>query len=179
MPVCYSDLDCGANRFVYDKYCGTGSNVYWDYRVFTCRNPGTLQSYCAIQDTSTMVQQCSYGCYDAECLSEPLSYAEQLLTVRVDFLDSEVVQPGDTVFLGVTANSEVEGDLKELRITAAIQELGIRDTKGPFTLHSGETMSKTLVLDIPYSTPPGEYWVRFTVSNDDVERIIYRVITVR
>lgn len=111
-------------------------------------------------------------------MAPPLN-SEEFISVSAGFLTDEFAKPGDLVFLQVVVENNIRRPLDEVRITTTIQELGIRQTAGPFTLHSGESAARTLVLDLPYSTPKGEYWVMFTVSNDDVQRVIYRVLTVR
>jgi len=54
---CSSDCDCGANGFVDNTFC-TGNDVYKNYKVNTCNNPGTSNSSCS----SSLVPIFWYGC---------------------------------------------------------------------------------------------------------------------
>ena len=75
-------------------------------------------------------------------------------------------------------NNKEYMDLKNIRITYIIPDLGIRKRVGPFKLKRNKDIIKDIELEIPPDTPPGEYDVRITISNGQFKRVKYRVITV-
>lgn len=65
--TCYDDPDCGDDGWVGSTSC-SGGNVWQDWREYTCYNPGTENSYCDYDDTSTLKQICSSGdCVSGQC----------------------------------------------------------------------------------------------------------------
>ena len=66
---CFIDTDCGIDQWVGDVLCDglSGDDVYQNFKVFTCRNPGTLTSYCTDQVDLILKNQCSDGCEDGVC----------------------------------------------------------------------------------------------------------------
>ena len=66
---CAKNSDCGMDR-VGANYCLNG-NVYHDLTFFNCLNPGTSQSYCSSQNTTSLVQNCIYGCNNGACNPTP------------------------------------------------------------------------------------------------------------
>jgi hypothetical protein len=55
--TCSFDSDCGVNHFIGDTFCSS-NNVFKNYQVNTCLNPGTAQSSCS----QTTVPVLWYGC---------------------------------------------------------------------------------------------------------------------
>ncbi len=88
------------------------------------------------------------------------------------------VQAGDDLELWVGAENIADIDKSAVTFNAIIQELGIYETSGEFDLDAGEAEVKVLSISIPADTEPGTYYVRITISDDDVRRIIYRDIIV-
>lgn len=88
------------------------------------------------------------------------------------------VHAGDDLELWVGAENIADIDKSAVTFNAVIQELGIYETSGEFDLDAGEAEVKVLTLSIPADTEPGTYYVRITISDDDVRRIIYRDIIV-
>ncbi len=88
------------------------------------------------------------------------------------------VQAGDDLELWVGAENIAGIDKSAVAFNAIIQELGIYETSGEFDLDAGEAEVKVLIITIPEDTEPGTYYVRVTISDDDVRRVIYRDIIV-
>ena len=65
-------------------------------------------------------------------------------------------------------------DLEDVKITVAIDDLGVYNSKKLDELEDDETESVTVLLDIPYDAQPGIYDLRVVVSNDDERRVKYR-----
>ena len=64
--TCFSDISCGKNGFLGDKYC-TGKNIYQDYKEFSCSNPGTSSSTCNSNVFPKLIEECSEACLNGEC----------------------------------------------------------------------------------------------------------------
>jgi PKD repeat protein len=88
------------------------------------------------------------------------------------------VRAGDDLELWVGAENIADIDKSAVTFNAIIQELGIYETSGEFDLDAGESEMKVLSISIPEDTEPGTYYVRVTISDDDVRRVIYRDIIV-
>ncbi|MFA6888660.1 MAG: PKD domain-containing protein [Candidatus Woesearchaeota archaeon] len=88
------------------------------------------------------------------------------------------VKAGDTVELYIGAENIADIDKDTVAFNAIIQELGIYETTVEFDMDVGEKEVAVLSLDIPADTEPGTYYVRITISDDYVKRVIYRDIIV-
>ncbi|MBN2453908.1 hypothetical protein JXB11_00005, partial [Candidatus Woesearchaeota archaeon] len=77
----------------------------------------------------------------------------------------------------VNIENNYGSDLKEMHVVAVIPELGLRVSLGPFTIDDEEEATKRLLVDT-YGAEPGDYYVRITVSNDDIRRVKHRIITI-
>ena len=65
---CSLNSECGNNGFLNQLSCKNGS-VFDKYRVFTCNNPATINSYCSNSTTDQLKQTCSLGCTNGVCNS--------------------------------------------------------------------------------------------------------------
>ncbi len=97
----------------------------------------------------------------------------------IDMPNGDIVEAGDTVNFNLRFKNTGDIKLKNVKATALIQELAVRDSIGPFDLKKGDERTETLSLEIPEYAEDGEYVVRLTISNNDVHRIVYRFIVVR
>ena len=68
-------------------------------------------------------------------------------------------------------------DFQGGKIVILIPELGIR-ASSKIDVSSGGREFERVVVEIPDAAPEGEYWVRITVTNEDVRRVRHRVITI-
>ena len=64
--VCSTDVQCGTNGFTGNRVC-QGDDVYQDYTVYTCNNPGTVSSFCSNSSTLQLFEECSNGCTSGFC----------------------------------------------------------------------------------------------------------------
>ena len=84
----------------------------------------------------------------------------------------------DLFFMHVNVVNDGEKDLDDLSVRLLIYDLGIIFQSRSFDLNDGDTEGKIIFWDVPKNTPPGDYWVRVTVSNDDVREVKHRIITI-
>ncbi|MBI2564803.1 hypothetical protein HYV79_02330 [Candidatus Woesearchaeota archaeon] len=89
------------------------------------------------------------------------------------------VRAGDQLAITFSFENNGNENLKGVKATALIQELGVKASAGPVELSEGEHSREHLLLDIPENAQSGNYWVRFTVSKDSLKRVVYREITVK
>ncbi|MBI5391840.1 PKD domain-containing protein [Candidatus Woesearchaeota archaeon] len=88
------------------------------------------------------------------------------------------VNAGDDLELWVSAENIAGIDKNAVSFNAIIQELSVYETSGEFDLEAEDKETKVLSIHIPANTTPGIYYIRVTVSDDDVHRVIYRDIIV-
>jgi len=70
-PICSFNSDCGTDHCLGEaNYCFE-ENVYQDFVVYTCNNPGELDSYCSDNTLPWLLEECLYGCENGECIDEP------------------------------------------------------------------------------------------------------------
>ncbi len=92
---CYLNTDCGADYCAGANYC-IGNDVYQDFIVYTCNNPGTVNSYCSKELTPILIKECEFGCDDGECIKEPTD---------TEAPEIELIKPKDNL---KTENTEIE-----------------------------------------------------------------------
>jgi len=91
---------------------------------------------------------------------------------------SDPMGSDDLFFMHVNVNNEGTNDLDDLRVRVLIYDLGIILQTNPFDLDDKDTDGKFLFWDVPSYVGPGDYWARITVSNDDVNEVRHRLITI-
>ncbi len=67
--ICYKDSDCGEPSCGGPNYCMDG-DVYQDFNVPVCNNPGKNNSYCSSHVAPWLIQDCTYGCLSGRCIFE-------------------------------------------------------------------------------------------------------------
>jgi len=70
-PECYVDSDCGINHCLGGpNYC-LFNDVYQDFIVYTCNNPGQPDAYCSNNEEPWLLEECECGCENGGCLECP------------------------------------------------------------------------------------------------------------
>ncbi|MFT4303224.1 MAG: hypothetical protein ACMXYG_01550, partial [Candidatus Woesearchaeota archaeon] len=181
---CSTDLDCGVSSLSYS--CVDGNYVTTE-TVPTCYNAGVIGSYCVdlvVPTTDICAYTCddTFGCDNMQALS---TYADLLIEnfVFIDGgkivgLEDAVVHSGDDFTLGITFRNRGNTRLENVRILAAIPELGISRRIHRFDVEPGERVSTHVALWVPYDVVPDEYIVRLIVYDKDVRRVQHRYVTI-
>jgi len=65
---CSSDAECGEDSFVGEPYCAPSGNSIQDFSDFTCRNRGTIESYCFNETNPRLLDICEDECVDGSCV---------------------------------------------------------------------------------------------------------------
>ena len=92
--------------------------------------------------------------------------------------DKEYISPGDDLYIFLNFENNGNFNLKDVRLTAIIQELGIRSRTVKANANDGQQASKVLTLEIPEYAEPGRYWVEIVIDIDGNRRIKYRPIDI-
>ena len=67
--TCYDNSDCGLNICTEaDKYCDE-LELRHILTTYTCKNPGTEESYCTADINDSKIGDCIYGCSDGKCIA--------------------------------------------------------------------------------------------------------------
>ncbi|MBU1643912.1 MAG: tandem-95 repeat protein [Nanoarchaeota archaeon] len=184
----------------------TPSNNFLGVDSFTYEvtdNKGGYDSATVIVEVTEIKKQCSDGIdndgdglidfpYDPGCNNSndddefneeiketfltPPSYSLKFTAVK---FDKETVQPGSDVILHVNVNNAGTSDLSKLKIKVAIYDLGSIAASSSFNLNSSGSISKNLLVAIPYDAKEGLYLAKVTVGNDHYHHQAYRWILVK
>lgn len=101
-----------------------------------------------------------------------------LIFNKIRLVSGEFAQAGDTLELNFQLNNNRDIDLEDVKITATVPEWGIRRSVGPFDIDEDDSVTRSIVFDIPDDITPGEYDIRITASNDRLVHVTHRVITI-
>ncbi len=108
--------------------------------------------------------------------SETFSVGDLLVTSLI--VRSEYSKAGDTLEISMDLENKGDEKLKDVTVSATIQELATRKNIGPFDLGRNDEISKRIFLEIPEDTPEGTYYIRLTFNNDDMKRIKFREVVI-
>ena len=92
--------------------------------------------------------------------------------------DNGPVSVNDLFFMHVNVVNDGDKDLDDLQVKLVIYDFGIMLPTSSFDLNDGDSDGKFIIWDVPRDAAPGDYWVRITVSNDDVREVTHRIITI-
>lgn len=76
----------------------------------------------------------------------------------------------------VVIENDAAFDFTDGKVVAVIPELGIRSSSR-IDVDAGERDMTRVLLDLE-DAPSGEYWVRFTITTDEEQRIRHRLVTI-
>ncbi|MEM3113389.1 MAG: hypothetical protein QXI33_03125, partial [Candidatus Pacearchaeota archaeon] len=66
---CLADVECGYTGYIGEEYCSQNTNLYRDYQSSVCVDAGSINSYCSVNISSRLVEECIYGCSNNSCNS--------------------------------------------------------------------------------------------------------------
>lgn len=72
---CFSNLDCGIDGSIGAPFC-SGKDVFQDYKMNFCNNPGEAFSFCSYNTTPQLKEPCRYGCENALCMKPDLAVSD-------------------------------------------------------------------------------------------------------
>ncbi len=122
------------------------------------------------------------GEIDVSTKDKPFRDMDDLLITRIDIdgmdVEHSLVAPGEYFRLGLGLQNTLDYELDDIKVDVSIQELGVRDADILRELGSDDSANVVLNLDIPDWVGPGLYDMRIVVSNDEIRRVKYRVVTI-
>ncbi len=92
--------------------------------------------------------------------------------------ENEFVRAGDNLDIFVSFDNNGNININNARLTAIIQELGIRSNTVKAVVGKNKESSKFLTLEIPDYAQPGIYYVMIVIDLDGDRRIKYRPIEI-
>jgi len=87
-------------------------------------------------------------------------------------------EAGDQVPIMINFENTGVSNIEDVKVVVGIPELGIRRSAGPFDVDINKDAHRTLLLELPEYTEPGEYIIRVLIEHDEFKRIKHRFITV-
>lgn len=90
----------------------------------------------------------------------------------------EYIRAGDMLEISFDLENIGNKKLENIKITAMVPEFELRKSIGPFDLKKSEEITKHLFVEIPADVQAGNYYIRLTFNNDDIQRTEYREITI-
>lgn len=106
------------------------------------------------------------------CLMISFSFGYEFITA---IYYDEYPQEYDEVYFHVENNAHEK--LENVKVRVSIPELDIYETTGSFDMKSGDSYSGFFYLDEYDNIPAGDYYIRYSVSNEDYRRTKYRLVT--
>jgi uncharacterized membrane protein len=91
----------------------------------------------------------------------------------------EVVKAGDEMEFFVSVINQDNHDVNDVHVEIMAPEgpdiLSVQDVD---EINAGDTASFILPTYVPRDSPPGDYYVRFSIGDGDEPRVVYRIVTV-
>ena len=69
---CDNNGDCGTTQLL-NNFCN-GDNLWANYSVPSCNNPGSPNSQCSSENEQSFVEECSFGCSNGQCNEAECTY---------------------------------------------------------------------------------------------------------
>ncbi len=91
--------------------------------------------------------------------------------------DDKPVPTGEMLEYHVNVNNHGEDDIDDVHLRMVIYELGELIVVNTFDVEDSESDGKFLVWNTE-GVPPGDYWARVTLSNDDFHEVKHRIVTI-
>lgn len=94
-------------------------------------------------------------------------------------LGSDTLSAGDYLSMQINMANNGDEELKDLKISTIIYDLGIKLSSKEFDLEPGKKIGKNINLQLPYDVEPGEYLVEVMIDNGHYHEVVYRPIFIQ
>lgn len=165
----FTELTAGTYAYVvthpnYDTLSGSTTITDFDQTIFLVMSPGNgVITPVPAQPTAPAVEtKAEFGIH--------------VSTIRIS--DAFEQYAGSQVPVYITFENDGNKKLENVKANVVIQDLGVRDSIGPFDLKTGDERSEMLLVSLDESVQPGLYPVRITLYSEETSRVIYREIEV-
>jgi len=134
---------------------------------YTCTDIGTQFIITGLQHSAVLQQNNgTQPGYDRPVPPPPRDLPARQ-TLQIERIRSpDYVQAGDLLDVTVDVENIGEKELKHMKLTVVVPELGLRKRVGMFELGQNDDTTRRAFIEIPSWAPPGEYTVRITISDD-------------
>ncbi|MAG60521.1 hypothetical protein CL619_01920 [archaeon] len=110
--------------------------------------------------------------------AEPITITSEGLALKSVHVSSEEVRAGDYVYVSVGMENQAQEDLEDLQVSVIVYDFATKVTSSEFDLDEGDEKSKSVSVNVPNNARAGLYYMKVTVSNDDIHATTYRTIRV-
>ena len=172
--VSFKGIATGCGTLTYTWKFGDGSNLgYGDHVYHTFNKKGSYKV------TLTVTDECGRSATDSVIIQVGLNdlYNDQgrLIVKSLENTNEGNIHPGGYAEFYILLENKGD-ELEDLRVLATVHELGVFHIVPRFDLDRREW--RHFGIEIPENTKPGLYEVRFSISNDEIRRNVYRDIIV-
>ncbi len=102
----------------------------------------------------------------------------RLAVPRLLLRDGDILKPGQRIYIALDLDNSGDFDLSNVKASAIIPELSVWRSAGPFDLGVGDSISRTIALDIPEDAKKGIYDLRLVFQSGNVKRTKHREIVI-
>ncbi|MFH1522081.1 MAG: hypothetical protein ABIF18_03915 [archaeon] len=109
--TCEDDSDCGTDGFIDNYFCSV-NNVWQNYRVFTCEDPGE-DSSCSQTITPTLITTCDNTCASGTCIPATCnndSDCDDSDVYTLDTCNNPGTDTSSCTYENITCNSDSDCD---------------------------------------------------------------------
>ncbi|MBI2664969.1 hypothetical protein HYX10_06555 [Candidatus Woesearchaeota archaeon] len=92
--------------------------------------------------------------------------------------ETSCISPGGETYLYASVQNRGNSRLKDVKIAATVQELGIRAVSGPFSLSAGKSAARFLYFSVPPDAEEGLYYIRVHTSSQKDSDVKHRMFEV-
>ncbi|MFT4302929.1 MAG: lamin tail domain-containing protein [Candidatus Woesearchaeota archaeon] len=110
--------------------------------------------------------------------TEELFIKQTLSLQRIAIDNDGFTNAGNEIMMYVTLRNSDNGEMNFVRMQIGIPELGVVRRIGPMNLASGQTVTRSVPMFIPYGTLPGEYDVRIRAYSPEHSTTQHRHLTI-
>ncbi len=113
-----------------------------------------------------------------EPVADPITVTSEGLVLKSVHVSDEEVRAGDYVYVTVGMENQAQEDLEDLKVAVVMYDFASKTTTSEFDIDDGDEKSKSLTVRVPSNARAGLYYMKVTVSNDDIHAVTYRTIRV-
>ena len=115
---------------------------------------------------------------DESASDDVITVTSEGLALKSVHVSDETVRAGDYIYVSVGMENQAQEDLEDLKVAVVFYDFATKVTSSEFDLDEGDEMDKSLSVSIPRNVREGLYYMKVTVSNDEIDAVAYRTVRV-